>query len=379
MIPRQLHAVLEQKMFRGKAILVTGPRQSGKTTLLRAIEGEAEHKVLYLNCDEPDIRGLLTGATSSALKHLIGNAKIIMIDEAQRVKNIGLTMKLIIDTFPNIQLLATGSSALEFADEINEPLTGRKWEYRLLPMSTHELAGYHGWLEERRLLEQRLVYGMYPDVVINPGEEREILSNLTSSYLYKDIFTFQQIRKPEIIEKLLEALALQITAEVSYNELAQMIQVDSATVQRYLNLLEKSFVLFRLRSFSRNVRNELKRSRKVYFYDNGIRNALIANFSPPQTRVDIGALWENFLVSERTKQLYANHKQAAQFFWRTKQQQEIDYLEEADGILSAFEFKWNPGRKARFSKTFLKAYPNHTTQVITPSNYMDFLVQDENR
>ncbi len=377
MIPRQLHTVLGQKLFRGKAILVTGPRQSGKTTLLRAIEGETEHKVLFLNCDEPDIRSLLTEATSSALKHLIGNAKIIMIDEAQRVKNIGLTMKLIIDNFKDIQLIATGSSALEFANEINEPLTGRKWEYRLLPLSTQELAGYHGWLEERRLLEQRLVYGMYPDVVVNPGEEREILYNLTSSYLYKDIFTFQEIRKPEIIEKLLEALALQVTAEVSYNELAQMIQVDSATVQRYLNLLEKSFVLFRLRSFSRNVRNELKRSRKVYFYDNGIRNALIANFSPTETRVDIGALWENFLVCERTKLLFANQKQAGQFFWRTKQQQEIDYIEEADGILSAFEFKWNPKQTARFSKTFLKAYPNHSTQTITAENYMDFLVQEK--
>ena len=376
MIPRQLHTMLGQKFFRGKAILVTGPRQSGKTTLLRLIHGEAEQKVLYLNCDEPDIRNMLTETTSSALKHLIGDAKMIMIDEAQRVKNIGLTMKLIIDNFRDIQLIATGSSALEFANEINEPLTGRKWEYRLLPLSTQELTRHHGWIEERRLLEHRLVYGMYPDVVINPGEEREILYNLTSSYLYKDIFTFQEIRKPEMIEKLLEALALQVTAEVSYNELAQMIQVDSATVQRYLNLLEKSFVLFRLRSFSRNVRNELKRSRKVYFYDNGIRNALIANFSHPKTRVDRGALWENFLVSERTKMLYAMKKQAGQFFWRTKQQQEIDYIEEADGMLSAFEFKWKPKQKARFPKTFLTAYPNHTTQTITTDNYMDFLVQE---
>ena len=321
-----------------------------------------------------NIRNLLTDATSSALKHLIGNARIIMIDEAQRVKNIGLTMKLIIDNFKNIQLVATGSAALEFANEINEPLTGRKWEYRLLPLSTQELATHTGLLEERRLMEHRLVYGMYPDVVIHPGEEREILYNLTGSYLYKDIFTFQEIRKPEVIEKLLEALALQVTAEVSYNELAQLVQVDTATVQRYVDLLEKAFVVFRLRSFSRNVRNELKRSRKIYFYDNGIRNALIANFSPPDIRVDTGALWENFLVSERTKRLYNNQEHAGQFFWRTKQQQEIDYIEEADGILLACEFKWNPGRKTRFSKTFLSAYPDHITQTITPDNYMDFLI-----
>ncbi len=377
MIHRQLYKVLQQKFFRGKAILVTGPRQSGKTTLIRALERQSEKKVLYLNCDEPDIRNLLTEATSSALKHLVGNSEIIMIDEAQRVKNIGLTMKLIIDNFKDIQLIATGSSALEFANEINEPLTGRKWEYRLLPLSIQELAEHSGMLEERRLTGHRLVYGMYPDVVIHPGEEREILYNLTSSYLYKDIFTFQEIRKPEVIEKLLEALALQVTAEVSYNELAQLIQIDAATVQRYVDLLEKAFVVFRLRSFSRSVRNELKRSRKVYFYDNGIRNALISNFSPPEVRVDIGALWENFLVSERTKLLYNSQKHVGQFFWRTKQQQEIDYIEEAEGILTACEFKWNPKKKARFPKTFLNAYPNHTTQFITPDNYMDFLIQEK--
>ncbi len=376
MISRKLLQKLEQKLFRGKAILVTGPRQAGKTTLLRALEGRAAQKVLYLNCDEPDVRSLLTEATSSALSQLMGNAKIVMIDEAQRIKNIGLTMKLIIDNFKHIQLIATGSSALEFANEINEPLTGRKWEYRLLPLSTQELRENHGLLEESRLLKHRMVYGMYPDVVINPGEEREILYNLTSSYLYKDIFTFQEIRKPEAIEKLLESLALQVAAEVSYSELAQRIQVDTATVQRYLDLLEKAFVVFRLRSFSRNVRNELKKSRKIYFYDNGIRNALIANFSPPETRVDIGALWENFLVSERTKLLYINQKYAGQFFWRTKQQQEIDYIEEADETLSAFEFKWSPKKKVHFSKTFFKAYPKAVTQIITPDNYMDFLVQE---
>ncbi|MGM0452980.1 MAG: ATP-binding protein [Thermodesulfobacteriota bacterium] len=360
-------------MFQNKAILVLGPRQSGKTTLIRAIERRTEKKVLYLNCDEPDIRNLLTDATSSALKHLIGSAEIVLIDEAQRVKNIGLTMKLITDNFSHVQLIATGSSALELTDEINEPLTGRKWEYRLLALSTQEMVAWSGMLEERRLLNQRLVYGMYPDVVVNPAEKREILYNLTDSYLYKDIFAFREIRKPEVIEKLLEALALQVASEVSYNELGQLIQVDPATVQRYIDLLEKAFVVFRLRSFSRNVRNELKRSRKVYFYDNGVRNALISNFSPPETRVDTGALWENFLLSERAKLLFNNQKYAKPFFWRTKQQQEIDYIEEFEGILSAYEFKWNPSRKTRFPQTFLKAYPNHSTQTITPNNYLDFL------
>jgi len=374
-IERLLQEKIQKKMFQNKAILVLGPRQSGKTTLIRAIEHRTEKKVLYLNCDEPDIRNLLTDATSSALKHLIGNAEIVLIDEAQRVKNIGLTMKLITDNFSHVQLIATGSSALELTDEINEPLTGRKWEYRLLPLSTQELVAWSGMLEERRLLNQRLLYGMYPDVIVNPAEKREILYNLTDSYLYKDIFAFKEIRKPEVIEKLLEALALQVASEVSYNELAQLIQVDPATVQRYIDLLEKAFVVFRLRSFSRNVRNELKRSRKVYFYDNGVRNALISNFSPPETRVDAGALWENFLISERTKLLFNNQKYAKPFFWRTKQQQEIDYIEESEGELAAYEFKWNSSKKTRFPQTFLKAYPNHSTQTITPKNYLDFLLE----
>ncbi len=374
-INRLLQEKIQKKMFQNKAILVLGPRQSGKTTLIHSIERRTEKKVLYLNCDEPDIRNLLTDATSSTLKHLIGNAKIVLIDEAQRVKNIGLTMKLITDNFSHIQLIATGSSALELTDEINEPLTGRKWEYRLLPLSTQELVAWSGMLEERRLLNQRLLYGMYPDVIVNPAEKREILYNLTDSYLYKDIFAFKEIRKPEVIEKLIEALALQVTSEVSYSELAQLIQVDPATVQRYIDLLEKAFVVFRLRSFSRNVRNELKRSRKVYFYDNGVRNALISNFSPPETRVDAGALWENFLVSERTKLLFNNQKYAKPFFWRTKQQQEIDYIEESEGKLSAYEFKWNSSKKTRFPQTFRKAYPHHSTQTITPKNYMDFLLE----
>lgn len=375
MIKRILHDVIQQKMFKGKAILVIGPRQSGKTTLLRVLQSQSVEKVLYLNCDESDIRSLLTAPTSTGLNHLMGKAKVVMIDEAQRVKNIGLTLKLLIDNFGDIQVIATGSSAFELSNEINEPLTGRKWEYHLLPFSTREMVLHSSMVEERRLLENRLVYGMYPDVIEHAGEEREILTNLTSSYLYKDIFTFQEVRKPEVIEKLLEALALQVASEVSYNELAGLIQVDPLTVKRYLDLLEKAFVVFRLRSFSRNVRNELKKSQKIYFYDNGIRNALISNFSSVKMRVDKGALWENFLVSERIKLLGHNQMYGKQFFWRTKQQQEIDYLEESEGVLAAYEFKWNPKKSARFPKTFLKAYPRNTTQIINSENYMEFLLE----
>lgn len=377
MIFRKIYQSLQEELFAGKALIVLGPRQAGKTTLLRMLMAAQSTSSLWLNCDEPDIRKTLQQPTSSLLRQLIGQATLLVIDEAQRVKNIGLTLKLITDQLPSVQLIATGSSSLELANEISEPLTGRKLEYLLLPFSTEELIQHHGLLEERRLLSHRLVFGMYPDVVINPGKERRILQNLSGSYLYKDIFQFQDIRKPELLETLLEALALQVCSEVSYHELAQTIGVDAATVQRYIDLLEKTFVVFRLRSFSRNLRNELKKSRKIYFYDNGIRNAIINNFQPIDLRTDQGALWENFLVSERQKFLHFQEIYANRYFWRTKQQQEIDYIEDRDGQLHACEFKWSVKNKdslsGRFSKTFLNAYPNSTTKVITLENYTEWL------
>ena len=364
---------LQDELHAGKALLVLGPRQAGKTTLLRTLVAAQSEPSVWLNCDEPDVRRTLQEPTSTLLSNLIGDATLVVIDEAQRVKNIGLTLKLITDQLPSVQLIATGSSSLELANEINEPLTGRKIEYLLLPFSTEEMIAHHGLLEEKRLLSQRLVFGMYPDVVTNPGKERRTLQNLSGSYLYKDIFSFQDVRKPETLETLLEALALQLCSEVSYHELAQTVGVDAATVRRYVDLLEKAFVIFRLRSFSRNLRNELKKSRKIYFYDNGIRNAIINNFQSLNLRTDQGALWENFLVSERQKYLHFNEIYANRYFWRTKQQQEIDYLEDRDGQLHACEFKWNQQTKARFPPTFLNAYPNSTTQTITPDNYTDWL------
>lgn len=376
MISRILYRSLYEELFSGKALLVLGPRQAGKTTLLRMLVANRPEPSKWLNCDEPDIRKLLQDPTSSLLSSLIGDATLVVIDEAQRVKNIGLTLKLITDQLPSVQLIATGSSSLELANEINEPLTGRKIEFLLLPFSTEELVRHHGLLEEQRLLSQRLVYGLYPDIVNQPGKEQRTLQNLSGSYLYKDIFRFQDVRKPEILETLLEALALQICSEVSYNELAQTVGVDAATVRRYIDLLEKAFVIFRLRSFSRNLRNELKKSRKIYFYDNGIRNAIINNFQPLALRSDQGALWENFIISERQKYLHFHEVFTNRYFWRTKQQQEIDYLEDRNGQLYAYEFKWKTKRApgSHFSKTFLNAYPNSTAQLITPENYMAWLV-----
>jgi uncharacterized protein len=374
MIPRQLFPILAERVKKGKVLVLTGPRQVGKTTLLKALQTSFTEKTLWLNCDEPDIRKYLTDVTSTQLNMLIGNADIILIDEAQRVKNIGLTLKLLVDNFPDKKVIVTGSSALELSNEVNEPLTGRKFEYNLLPISAGEMVNHSNILEEKRLVEHRLIYGMYPEVILNVGDEAITLRNICDSYLYKDIFAYQDVRKSEVIASLLEALALQVGSEVSYQELAMLLKIDQATVIRYIDLLEKSFVVFRLRALSRNVRNEIAKSRKIYFYDNGIRNALIKNYQPLPLRSDVGALWENFLVSERKKYLIYHEKQVNTFFWRTTQQQEIDYIEESSGMFDAFEFKWSEHKKVKFPLTFTNNYSIHETKLINPGNYLEFVV-----
>ena len=372
-VKRDLEKTIISRLFKKKVIIIVGPRQVGKTTLLQLIADSMDKRKLFLNCDEPDIRRKLDLPTSTQLKAIVGDAEIVLIDEAQRVRDIGITLKLLIDSIPEKQIIVTGSLALELSNLINEPLTGRKFEYNLYPFSFSELSKEHGLLEEGRLLEHRMIYGMYPDVVNNQGNEREILTNIASSYLYKDIFEFQDIRKPEIIEKLLQALALQIGNEISIHELAQLIGVDSATIQRYISLLEKSYIIFHLRSFSRNIRNELKKSRKIYFFDNGIRNALISNFNTIAIRNDVGALWENFLISERIKRNQYSQNFASPYFWRTTQQQEIDYIEDNDDQLNCYEFKWSSGKKAYLSSTFSSNYPNSTFKVINQENYSEFI------
>ena len=345
----------------------------GKTTLLQMLMKETDRKALYWSCDEPDIRQKLSNSTSTQLKSDTASADLILIDEAQRVPNIGITLKLLVDNLPQKQVIVTGSSALELSNSINEPLTGRKYEYHMFPLSAEELIEHHNGMEEGRLMERRMIFGSYPEVVNLPGNERETLTDLVNSYLYKDIFAFQDVRKPEIIEQLLQALALQIGSEVSFNELSQLLGLNSQTVQRYVDLLEKTFVVFHLRSFSRNVRNELKKSRKLYFYDNGVRNAILGDFKPLQLRQDAGALWENYLVSERMKHNSYSLFYGKSYFWRTQQQQEVDYLEDADGVLHAYEFKWNTNRQPRLTETFAKNYPVHTFSIVNPKNYQDFV------
>jgi predicted AAA+ superfamily ATPase len=298
----------------------------------------------------------------------------VIIDEAQRIPDVGLKLKLITDEIPEIQLIATGSSSFELANSVNEPLTGRKWEYKMFPISFGEMVEHHGLLNEKRALQHRLVYGYYPDVINNIGKEKEVLKQLSDSFLFKDVLMLDQIKKPEKIIKLLQALAYQVGSQVSYNEIGNMIGLDSKTVEKYILILEQSFVIFRIGSFNRNLRNELKNSKKIFFYDNGIRNALIANFSIAETRDDIGKLWENFLIAERIKKIHYQELWKNYWFWRTKDQKEIDWMEESDGKLVAFEFKWNAKKTVKMPKQFSDAYPNADFRVITPENYQDFLL-----
>lgn len=373
MVKRFLYKILEDKLFKGKIIILTGARQVGKTTLLKQILREKDD-VLWLNGDEMQVQNLFDNASADRLLSEFGSSKIVILDEAQRIKDIGLRLKLIADSDSDIQVIATGSSAFELANKVNEPLTGRKWEYQMFPLSFGEMVTHHGKLKEMRMLPRRIVYGYYPEVVMNDGNEVEILKLLTDAYLYKDILSWENIKHPDKLQTLLRALAYQVGSQVSFNELSQMCSLDNKTVERYIVLLEQCYIIFRLPSFSRNLRHELKSSRKIYFYDNGIRNALIADYNAPETRQDIGALWENFVIAERMKSNEYYRRWVNRYFWRTKQQQEVDYLEEGGGKLHAYEMKWNPRAKAGITKTFSDAYPGTEFQVITPDNIADFLL-----
>lgn len=374
MIKRNLQSILEQKLKDGKVLVVLGPRQAGKTTLLRNLVKSNDLSALWWNGDETDIRAFLQNPTSTQLKKLIGSYRVLVIDEAQRIENIGLVIKLIYDNIPGVKVIATGSSAFELANRINEPLTGRKWEYFLYPVSFDEMVQHHGFLEEKRLLEQRLIYGYYPEVITNAGSGKETLLQLADSYLYKDILTWENVQKPEKLEKLIQVLAFQLGSEVSYLGLSRLTGIDKETVERYIMLLERAFVVFRLGAFSRNLRKELSKARKIYFYDNGIRNAVIRNYAPLALRQDTGALWENFLIAERMKFLQKKAWFANTFFWRTHDRQEIDYIEERDGTLYAFEFKWGEKTKAKFPRVFRETYPEHETAVINRSNFDSFIM-----
>ncbi|WP_192349153.1 ATP-binding protein [Algoriphagus sp. Y33] len=375
MISRQIESELRKRIHQGKLLVIIGPRQVGKTTLMKQVLDFPNDKVLWLNCDNPDDRLSLQESTTSALQALIGTYKLVVIDEAQRVPNIGLTLKIMADEFPQVQVIASGSSALDLTNSIKEPLTDRKREFQLYPISTQELCLHTSPREEKRLLEQRMIFGFYPEVINHPSEAQEALQEITNSYLYKEILSLAEIRMPAILQKLLLALALQVGSEVTFNDLGNTVGIDKETAEKYIDLLEKAFVIFRLNSFSRNMRRELKKSRKIYFWDNGIRNAIINNFNSLDLRTDKGALWENFLISERMKYLSYHRIHSNVYFWRTTTGKELDWLEEREGKLFAFEAKWNPGRRAKLPLGFEEAYPETEFQVVHRENYLDVLTQ----
>lgn len=370
MYNRTLKNTLENKINKGKAIILVGPRQVGKTTLIKDVIASKQH--LFLDGDDSTVRSLLNNPNTEQIKNIIASNKLIFIDEAQRIEGIGLTLKIITDQIKDVQLLVSGSSSFDLTSALNEPLTGRKWEYELYPISWEEFEDNHGYLIAEQQLENRLLYGFYPDVLNHPGEEQEILKQLVNSYLYRDILAFSNIRKPEVLEKLVQALALQLGNEVNYNELAQTVGVDKNTVSNYIDILEKGYVIFKLNSFSRNIRNEIKKNKKIYFYDNGVRNMILGNFNPLDLRQDTGALWENFLISERLKQNNYKNTNAKMYFWRTTQQQEVDLVEEHNGIISGYEFKWKAKKKVKIPKTFVNEY--HAKEaIIDRTNFRTFV------
>ncbi len=373
MIQRILTQSILNDFKRKKVIVLLGARQVGKTTLLTNLQKD-NTKTLMLNCDDMDDSMLLENPTSTKLRHLLESYELVFVDEAQRVKNIGLTLKMIGDLkLPNTQVVVTGSSSLDLANEVNEPATGRLIEYNLYPFTLTELAAHTSEREERRMLEQRMLYGLYPEIVTEPADARRTLMSLTNNYLYKDLFAYKGIKKPELLQKLVRALALQLGSEVSYNELSNLLGIDKNTVESYIGLLEKCFVVFRLESYSRNLRNEIKKGKKIYFYDNGVRNAVLSNFSPLEMRNDVGALWENLMVSERVKRNAYAQNFAQLYFWRTHEQQEIDLVEEQDGNLRTFEFKWSGKARSTQPSSFSKNYPDTPYEVITPENFWEFL------
>lgn len=378
MIGRYLSEEIKKKMFKGKVIVVMGARQVGKSTLVdMVLEGFRDnYKILKLNGDDSDTRTIFENPTSTKIRNIISGHKIVSIDEAQRVPEIGLVLKIMIDNFNDIQVIATGSSSFELSGKINEPLTGRKFEYTLFPLSFEEMVSHTNYLEEKRMFEQRLVFGSYPDIVNNINDAGDLLKWLTGSYLFKDIMTLENIKKPVLLEKIIKALALQVGSEVNYNEIAQLVSADNATVEKYIDLLERAFIVFKLPALAGNVRNEIKKGKKIYFVDNGIRNAVIGNFNAIHSRTDTGALFENFIISERRKYLNYRRKNVSSYFWRTTQQQEIDYIEEGSGEYSAYEFKWNPRKRGVMSKTFVSNYQVVKEKVITPENFDSFLVDE---
>lgn len=364
---------LKSKMQPGKVLILFGPRRVGKTTLLQHLMLEIPD-ALYVTAEDIYARQYLTSESIEKLKDFIGKTKILIIDEAQAIENIGVNLKLIVDHFPHIIVIATGSSSFELAKKVGEPLTGRKIVLRLYPLAQMELTPIERIDQTMANLEKRLIYGSYPEVVLleTDQQRKEYLIELVQSHLYKDILAIEGIQKSRKLIELLQLLAFQIGKEVSNTELGSQLGINKSTVEKYLDLLEQTFVIVNIRGFSRNLRSEVTRNSRYYFFDVGIRNALIQQFAPLSLRDDVGDLWENYLVMERMKKLHYKGEYKQTYFWRTYEQAEIDWIEEQDGQIEAYEFKWGE-KSAKSPLAWRKAYPEATYQAVNRTNYLPFI------
>ena len=380
MVRRSISKKLEEALFKGKAVIIFGARQCGKTTLSQHLLSNLGKEAVWLSGDDDADTALFSSIGKSLWMQIMGNHRIVVIDEAQKIPDIGRAVKILVDSFPGIQAILTGSSSFQIAKTTEEALTGRKYEYEIFPLSFMELCDHHGFAEEHRQLGQRLVFGSYPEIVVKPEDALAHIQLIAESYLYKDLFQYEGIRKPQLLKDLLKALAWQIGSEVSSSELAGLLGASRSSIDSYISLLEQAFIIFSLRSFSSNKRNELKKSRKIYFYDTGIRNAVIGDFTPLNARKDVGALWENYLIAERQKLIsyrkaYPSHVELLprSWFWRTSDGAEVDYIEETAQSISAFEFKWKPGKPGRITRAFTNRYPSARCLTVSPENYYEFL------
>jgi len=373
MIQRTVQELIKSYLGKRRAIIIYGARRTGKTTILNAIAaGLSNYR--YINCDLIDGQEAFHFRNLGELQLAFGGFEQILIDEAQRIPDIGIKLKAIIDALPQTQIYVTGSSSLDLSNLTNEPLTGRKFEFVIAPLSTAELYEYDRVTALEGSLGLRMIYGNYPEVYLEKTVPEDIIKEIAGSYLFRDILVYQDVKRPDLMKRLLVLLAMQVGSEVSYSELANSVGMDKKTVERYIWLMEQSFIIYRLGSYSRNLRTELKRAFKVYFWDNGIRNALINNFNPLDKRSDAGALWENYFITERRKQMLNRRANFEHYFWRTVSQQEIDLIELENAEMRAFEIKLNPARQAAFPLSFRNAYPEAQTQLVNPANYLSIVL-----
>jgi predicted AAA+ superfamily ATPase len=372
MYKRIVSKTIKKWLSGDEIIILYGARQVGKTTLLENLVKTKENAIIY-NCELNTIAEILESKNLTQIKLLLENYKIVIFDEAQTIKNIGSVLKLIYDDKSiDTKIIVTGSSSFKLANKVVEPLTGRNVKFKLYPLSLKEISEKHNWLWLKENLAQLLIYGSYPGIIDLPKDKKTIkLAQLSSDYLYQDVLSYQDIRNPQLLRKLLKALALQVGSQVSYNELSNLLKVSAKTVEKYIDLLEKSFVIYSLPTFSKNLRNEIKKSRKFFFYDLGIRNAILNNYNTLDNRNDIGMLWENFCINEIIKNNEYNNEQSEFYFWRTYDGAEIDLIKIKNDKIYAYEFKWNPNSRFKFAKSFVESYKPEKKIKIDTSNFKE--------